>query len=343
MTLSTSDLKWYGGGKEQPTSHTALILADIAPGQHPNGVIALFGREAYEAYQLQAYMREIVDLRKRDYEPRSPGFGVTTAAIAALAHLGGGEVGVEELGSTLFATVDKLRLLERDLFSGGAVPSALPMSFVGVEPSDLLAETAIALHPTEKILHVADSRDLPPATDPTVGRSYQATSYAFTTTEDLARWIGRSRFSTHGIWVSETGRDQTITRMGKRMTLFAYQELVERLAAQGLRAHHHRSERLRLGEDAFCCTWIVVERLSPEERDAFHRIVREHPTLNDASIESGAERGVIPDVGRQGLAFFTDPDDVAAARDRTTFDFSSRSLDAAFDAHLARLANDREG
>ncbi len=332
---------WY---QTSPDGYTALLLARVRTDGRPDYVIPHFGQDAYENYAASLYFRELYRALDGDAICWSPGFPYIYAGIKVLMERHP-HVRVVEVGSTLFAAIDKIRKCERRF---GPLPSEARLSFRGIEISDFFNRIARSIHPGESITFGKHYTE--PTTEHAVdvGRCYQASSYAFATTDQFVDWVARTRFSVQGAWFNPDGADHTTCAMGKRLTLFHYDRFVEGLAARGIRVHHVHSDRYTLHGGAFIASWLVTEQFDDDERDAFARLCVATAGLNtegvvhaDRSWSSEAVRA-ITDAGPHSGGI--DPDDPPQSlRFPLTFDFGSRGLEAKFGEHLVRVHGDGAG
>ena len=86
-----------------------MLLGEVNDAGVPQAALVHFGSEAYEHYMVAPYVRELLMVRNSDYVCWSPYFEHLYAAILAL---GEANVQFEELGSTLFSSIDKLDKLD---------------------------------------------------------------------------------------------------------------------------------------------------------------------------------------------------------------------------------------
>jgi hypothetical protein len=237
---------WYGNNGN---SHTVLLLAELRPGKSPAFVVPHFGEDAYAHYMLAAYTRELVMVQTNpEYLCWSPGFRTFADAVAALSEHR--RVAFEEVGSTLFSTIDKMDKAHPE--------TASRIDYRGVEVIKDLCDTAKRFHPSHSLEHYGLWTDLPDA-DCIVSRSYQAQSYAMTSTEELAGWMGRSVLSQQGIWFA-VGDEQTTEIMGKRVTLFDFAELSARLSVAGMKLAVLKAERFQFRDVEFVSAWLIAFR-----------------------------------------------------------------------------------
>lgn len=225
-----------------------LLFAGIDENGVPKDALAHFGHEAYEAYMVAPYVRELMDVRQiADRICWSPNFEYLHDAIVALR-----KVQFEELGSTLFSTIDKIDKLNR---LRKVSPS---VSYVGIEVSKILMDLAVGLHPNADLKHFQRWQDAP-IDDNIISRSYQSTSYAFKTTKQLVEWIARAKVGIHGVWFSLSG-ERTIDMVGNPATLFDPVEFEKLAFHAGLSVKVIKSEIYSHGDDKFSTSWVLCER-----------------------------------------------------------------------------------
>jgi hypothetical protein len=228
---------------------SALLFAGLDDNDVPKDALVHFGHEAYEHYMVAPYARELMMVRNSDYVCWSPSFEYLHGAICAL-----GNVQFEELGSTLFSTIDKIDKLNTLRNVSPAV------SYVGIEVSQLLIDLATGLHPSANLKHFLRWQEAP--TPPSiVSRSYQSTSYAFQTTAHLVEWIARAKTGIHGVWFS-LDRERQIDMIGNPATLFDPIQFSELARQAGLSVRVIKSEIYSHGDDRFSTSWVICERQS---------------------------------------------------------------------------------
>lgn len=312
----TSKQEWYRGDTE---AETALLFGEVSKGRSPPYIRAHFGQDAYELYQIGAYLKELIRVRATDYLDWAPGFRLFGDVAADLIGKHG-RIGVEDYGSTLFSTIDKL-----DKLLGSAAAS---IDYFGVEVSQTFCEMAEHLHPNRSVRHVSAWRDLPAVADrPLLSRAYQATSYGIDTTEELAEWMSRAALSLQGLWISDGSPEKTVEILGKRVHLFDYDSLRSSLERRGRKIAALSSQRYSSRGSTFLSVWAIafdpssidVQILAPgflreTRRDLFAPAAGELP-------ESGP---TLPHAG--GLA------DEAGIKpqDDVTFNFGSERVFAAY-------------
>ena len=205
----------------------ALIFGEVGVGSAAACRDIWFGTEAYERYQLPNYMQEFIRIKTE------PGYicawGNFEYLYYALELLGSNAF--MEVGSTLFASIDKLQKCRR---LAGHSDAFKQVHFYGVEPSALLRQTAEILHTDAQLSHVNEP-GLPAGQQKPTGRSYQSTSYAFDSTATLVDWIAALEFSQHGIWFSAAGAQESHDAFGNSVTLFDYRDFIARMDAAGCR------------------------------------------------------------------------------------------------------------
>lgn len=300
---------WYGG---VPASTTVLILGEVFKDRPPATVALQFGQAAYEGYQAKAYLDGLLLIRHHEtYVDWSPLFSSLYAGIVAT-----GARLVVELGSTLFATIDKLEKVRTLL----RAPVIEHLSFVGIEPSTFFCQLAEALHPTTPLRHVPDLSQLPPQDGRSVNRCYQASSYAFATTAAYVEYCTQSDFGCHGVWFSHDGATHRVAAMGKPLTLFSVTEFVERLHAAGYTVEFiQRSHSAYATDFEFFETWLVYHKLTPPEQRSFSTQLDEcrrvtgdtatlHPSFDAAPLTPRADSATQGLAGDSRILDFTSAD-----------------------------------
>jgi hypothetical protein len=126
---------------------TLLLLGELDANGCPVSALAHFGREAYEHNMCAPYVRELLMVRKTNYVCWSPAFEQLYAATCVF---GGADIQFEELGSTLFSTIDKFKKLDAR-YDGRLKVERI--KYAGIEISQLLIDLAEALHSSEDITH----------------------------------------------------------------------------------------------------------------------------------------------------------------------------------------------
>ncbi len=235
----------------------SLIFGEVGIGSPAACRDICFGIEAYERFQLPHYLQEIIRIRT---DPDFIcGWGNFECLFYAFDLLGSDTF--FEIGSTLFASIDKFEKCRR---LAGRSDELRDVQFYGVEPSNLLRQTAEILHTGMEIRHI-DDHELPAGCQKPTGRSYQSTSYAFATTASLVAWIAGLEFSHHGIWFSSTGGEEHYDAFGNEVTLFDYDDFVRRLGAAGCTVIVTSAQQV--AHYNFSCTevWMFCHRMGNEQ------------------------------------------------------------------------------
>lgn len=251
-------------------SRTILLFGEIDVTGCPESALVHFGREAYEHYMVAPYVRELMMVRKTDYICWSPGFELLYVAACVLG--GGKQVQFEELGSTLFSTIDKFEKLDQQ--NSNRLQSKL-ITYAGIEVSTLLIDLAEALHAGIDLVHRNLWQDIPSTHRTIISRSYQSTSYAFETTEELFSWISRARYGIHGVWWSLSGQARQINGAGNQITLFDPDRFDELCANNNIEVTVLKSETFNLGEECFSASWVLVSRLTQAEAALMNALQQE--------------------------------------------------------------------
>lgn len=301
---------WY---QRESDSHTALILAEVRRDEPPGFIIARFGQEAYELIHTGVYIQELIRAKNDpDYLCWAPGFELFYDTVSSLK--GSGPIVFEEIGSTLFSTIDKMEKMARR--RGHALAGRF--EYLGVEPMMTFQHVAEMCHPTDAVRHVKFWRELGPAAPVTVSRCYQASSYAFETTGEFASWVARSSVSLQGAWFRPGAGEKTISMLGKRVQLFDYASFISLLRAAGRETAVISSELYTYKGEMFICAWLMC----------FLTALSGHQGL--CALDSPAS-----------LAPTNEPREHAGGLDasqgagRATFNFDTVGLNSAFDDFLA--------
>jgi hypothetical protein len=205
-----------------PSTKSVLIFGGIKKGDYPYFWEPSVGQEAYEQYQIAAYIPEIIKIRKEpDFLDH---YGIFEQLVALAKAIAAKEL--YEIGSTLFSTIDKYEKCR----SWCDAPEVI---YIGVEPSQLLRDTAEILHPDAQLIHYLSHQEVPRPAVRSVGRSYQATSYAFQSTVELSDWVARFDASQDGLWCSRKEKDEQHDLFGNTVTLFSLRDFSERMRAAG--------------------------------------------------------------------------------------------------------------
>lgn len=208
-------------------ARSVLMYGEVFRDQYPVVRNLLVGWDAYDMYQSAVYLKQWVAIRQAG---ECDGMFRMLAGIARTCAV----TEFHELGSTLFASIDRL---ENCL----GQEAARALSFVGVEPSHLLREAAAALHAGYQVSHYESAERAPhPANSlRALHASYQATSYAFGSTDDLVDWLCRFGASLDGIWFSRDEMDEQARAGDGQLTLFSYHRFLEAMRARGYEVYLH--------------------------------------------------------------------------------------------------------
>ena len=250
------------------TSRTVLLFGEADDNGVPDSVLAHFGNEAYEHYMVAPYARELMMVRNSDYLCWSPFFEHLYAALLALDSK---ETCFEELGSTLYTTIDKLNKLNA---LHAVNLSDLNVQYCGIEVSKLLVDLAEALHEGHQLKHYLTWRAVPRPHSHFVSRSYQSTSYAFDETDELFDWITSSRFGIHGVWWCIDGGQARSSMAGNPITLFDPDHFQARAEQTGHELIVLKAERFQYRDMQYAAAWIMVSDLNQHERQRMTEILR---------------------------------------------------------------------
>lgn len=271
-----SQSEWSTGLQKQTENCCALIFGEVSEGQLPRHVLVDFGEKAYEIYLLHPYLTLLLKIRDEGiHNYLCPGFGLLWAGLESLfgTHAAVGREDFtpcfEEMGSTLFDSIDRLEKLNEHLKGNFSFNE---ISFIGIEPNSLFARLAELLHESNKISHVKYWSELGPAAAFTVSRSYQATSYAFSSVLELCEWVSRSILSVHGIWFSTSGEDTIVPVFGKQLVLFSLKSFLSTMKSNGFEVLPLSSEKFTLGKHEFICVFMCVHKLKGDLLYRFQKI-----------------------------------------------------------------------
>ncbi len=201
------------------------------------------------------YVRELLMVRNTEYICWSPYF---EWLYAAMATVGETPIQFEELGSTLFSTIDKFEKLDRRYQAAG---QTLQLAYAGIEVSQLLIDLATALHHDANLTHFSNWQEIPVTKANILARSYQSTSYALRTTEELFAWFSRAKFGIHGVWWSIDGSEQELSMAGNRVTLFDPDKFKRMALEAGFELTVIKSELHSYGDTRFSSSWIMLNKL----------------------------------------------------------------------------------
>lgn len=259
-----NEKEWF---KCIPESATTLIFGEVFENRGPITTQVLFGQRAYEAFQVFVYLEQLLEVRNRpSYICWTPSFHMLYCGAVAVS-----AKRVVEIGSTLFATVDKLKKLDRKF-----LPKLRNIEYVGIEVSDFFCQVAMALHPNDRISHFRSINDVPGGNS--VSRNYQSSSYAFETTENMVEAMTKSEFGLHGIWFSTSDETEIRYVLGKRLTLFSIRDTVRLLIERGYKVKWvSRDLADRLGEYKYWEAWLIYYKFSPRQDHRFWKEMQRFP------------------------------------------------------------------
>ncbi|MGE0039836.1 MAG: hypothetical protein AB7H88_00860 [Vicinamibacterales bacterium] len=243
-----------------------LLYAHVEPGRPPKLFPPTWGPSAYEHYQVPFYLDELRRVDQTEYLCWTPGVPYLALALDVLA--GSGPLVLEEVGSTLFATIDKVAKLATAL---GLRLDPAAIEYRGIEVMPTMTWLAERLHPGYRVRHAREvlaGDEVAPGVR-LVSKRYQASSYAFADTAAFARWVSRASFSLQGAFFARTGQERTVELLGNRVTLFDLDTFCEALGAAGCAVVPLASSPLAY-DDAIDCDEIffMVHRLSAPEWEA---------------------------------------------------------------------------
>lgn len=245
-----------------------LLYAHVEAGRPPRLFTPDWGARAYERYQIPFYLDELRRIHETDYTCWTPGVPYLPLAIDVLSERCG-EVRFEEVGSTLFSTIDKLAKLHRAF----ALPSDITaVEFVGVEVMPTMVWLAERLHARYRVRHAATAPDDESPARAVVARCYQSSSYAFRSSEAFARWASRAAFGLQGVFFSRGQGDQTVSLLGNPVTLFDRTAFYRAMRGRGCHLVPLHASPLEY-DDALACdeVFFITHRLTREE---WARLVR---------------------------------------------------------------------
>jgi len=253
-------------------SHAAMIFAEIHEDRRPSFWKPFFGKRAYEAYQTYVYLEQLLGIQN---DPGCTYWSPADIYLYAALRLFGTDQACEfvEIGSTLYAIIDileKANMREGDSFSFDKT------SFIGVEASEFFMDLAELLHPNHSLKHFYDYKDIPLSDKVRIGRSYQATSYAFESTRELLDWTISNRFSALGTWFSLNFSTERKIALGKQLMLFDLNEYCAGLKASGFKFCPINCIKVTHGSDlTFYEIWYVTHNLNEQEIAQYNKIVQE--------------------------------------------------------------------
>lgn len=318
--------KWRKSTKH---GHAILLFGRIEKGHVPNNIWPHFGSDAYEMYQLAVYIKELINVRTDpNHISLRPGFGIFYSACAELVRTQGSLV-VEEIGSTLFVTIDKLEKL-----GGYSETLFRKIKYRSVEVVKIFSDGAAALHPGRELANFVECEDLPCDGVAIASLCYQATSYALDSTDALCKWVMRSAFSSQGVWFSNGDDDQSVELLGKSVTLFSWPRFRESLLKAGLRIVILENQNKICEGHEFSEVWLFT--FKPWE-------IEMHVISNALLRDFGRELPMdvnfaLPNGGpliQHGFSL-GDMSNLAVSPD-PTFNFGGSLLDKVFENYLSRV------
>ena len=203
--------------KTEPVGSNGLLLfAQIESGQAPRIFPPLWGKTAYERFQIPVYLDELQSLRESAAVELTPEFLALACGVEILSRTRP-TLDFEELGSTLFSSIDKLEILFRTHHLNADLKV---VRFCGIEVMPLMVWLAGALHAGYDVAHHGHVTQVS-RKSPRITRCYQASSYAFASTEELIEWTATSAISGQGVFFSRGESDERVDLMGNPLTLFS--------------------------------------------------------------------------------------------------------------------------
>ena len=221
---------YYGDSKELRTV-IDLYYLNLANGEK-NIYSQLFDQDAYDAWHLWLYIKEIIEYKKllkqkdnfffKDI-PRKEKNLLLYIIMAAYENTTEKPT-IVELGSSLFEMIDGLESIQKYICSKDSNLLNIDLKnyiYNGIDISDVLCETAIALHKdyiintyhsVECIVHKFN-----------ILYTRAVSSYAFTTSQELANFINLSDIAFMNLFVSK--KETFYTSLLKPITYFSLEEL----------------------------------------------------------------------------------------------------------------------
>lgn len=286
--------EWYGD--TPPSDHAVCIMASLPvnAAERPYLHTASFGKEAYEAYHTYHYLLDLLRSRERPQLVEAP-FVVLDAAMRAI---GASAVEFLELGSSLYAAVEKLENCERR--SPGSRPE---VRHLGVELSDWLRKIAALVHPAHRLEQFGTYREVPAPQVPRFLFSRGVGNYAFRDAGECAEWVMTSRFALLREYFA-LGSDVTTHIMGKRFVCFSLPELVRRVAASGRSACVISCAEARPfldgdvpGSPVFVEAFVAIHDLTAAEHVRFGQYVRSaNPSTLSSTFNTDPPISMNPDM-----------------------------------------------
>jgi hypothetical protein len=169
-----------------------LVWGDAMPqGGRPQVRRALAGADAHECMYSWVYLNELLAVRDLlAGTPRDPQNQVSEeleGVFGPVVELLGKDGELVELGSTMFASIEKVDLLAKKL--GKDVSSVL---FSGIEYSPFMRRAAASLHPGHALNQVVEPHQWSRSRERVVHVSRFVGSYAFRSTEEFAAELARA-------------------------------------------------------------------------------------------------------------------------------------------------------
>ncbi|MBM3513183.1 MAG: hypothetical protein FJX59_05645 [Alphaproteobacteria bacterium] len=227
-------MNWY---QLQGDSRTILLFGEGVPGQIRHTERVLYDAEAYEAAQGYQYLKELIHLRG-DTKKR---LWVEFLCIAdLLSQLKSAEFC--ELGSTMFASIEKIAVAEAMCSFGLKIDL---VEFVGIEPSEYFRQVA-ALAARYPIRQYETFEAVPSPRHPRVVYSHFVGNYAFASAEEYVAWLRPSEAIIVAESFSIDGGDVETSVLGKRSTLFDHTTFMSALFAAGFRLSPYQYRKVDL-------------------------------------------------------------------------------------------------
>ena len=253
-------------------SNGVLLFAQIEGGQPPRIFPPFWGKAAYERFQIPIYLDELQSLRESGVIELTPEFLALACSLDVLSRTRPG-IDFEELGSTLFSSIDKLEILFRNHHLRADLTA---VRYCGIEVMPLMVWLARALHPGYDVVHHGRVGQVSRRGEG-ITRCYQASSYAFSSTEELIEWTATSAISGQGVFFSRGESDERVDLMGNPLTLFSLPAFHEGMTRRGFRLIPLRSSALSYDnlvecEEIFFLAHRLDERERHEVADLYSRL-----------------------------------------------------------------------
>ncbi len=258
-----------------PDSYTTLLFGEVALNKKPALKDIFFGKEAYEAYAVYAYLKQLIQIKSSGCDTEANKYFIPLYwAIKTLQKEE--KCTLVELGSTLFSSID--RLMAADQLVGGNLKFK-DVDFIGVELSDFFANVADMLHSDSRIniSHYSKIEEIPiTALNNCVTLSYQASSYMFSRTKDLVEFLSKSKFGVNHIWFSTSNKTETVSAFGKRLTLFSLEEFISGLRGLNNSVVFIDAQEWRHPDFTYYATWCIDHKLSTDQLNNLGKLCLEH-------------------------------------------------------------------